>query len=592
MSVISRHSSPALPGAFPGTSVVGRDRLCDSRRGDAPPAAPPHVTRGRPSRRPRAATTRSCSIACLDRSSPTPPSARGPCFGAWFQEDDFEFLRFSREEPLTLDYLMDAAHGAPDAARRGWSSTSRSPAGLFNWQATAAVTVAFQAAVGLSVFWMLRDPLRSPLGHRPAAAGLLLLRDHHAGHGVVGRRDQPAGPADRPHVRGRVLGAARAHRARTLARAGARQRRLWRWPPTSGAWRSCRSLPRSPTAGSRPARPCGACVAMVRRLWWAGLVGGVIGVGTIAYYAAYVPLETLDRDWGLLGPLASDMLGTAYLSGVVGGPWDWYAPVPPPAFAAPPVWLAQLSWVVIAGVAAHAFLTRRRTLRAWGLLLGYLVILLLLLWSSRAPTSERWRARSTATSPTRPRCRPSPSAWPTSRSPVRPARSEPRSAPLLTAAHPGRGARCAGPRRRGLGDLVVDRLRPDLARLHARHATTCARSTPSSPRPGPSPLADTGLPPEVVAPDHLDRGPAPPAGRDAVPRVPLPRRRARAGRGRRRRPPRVGRPRHRADDAARRRRELRVADRQRVRADPPRRTGARGRMVDAGQLPRRSRRAP
>lgn len=76
-------------------------------------------------------------------------------FGAWFQEDDFEFLRYSREQPFSLDYLMEPHSGHLMPLGRVLIDLSVA-SGMFNWEATAAVTVLFQAAVGLSAFWMLK----------------------------------------------------------------------------------------------------------------------------------------------------------------------------------------------------------------------------------------------------------------------------------------------------------------------------------------------------------------------------------------------------------------------------------------------------
>lgn len=303
--------------------------------------------------------------------------------GAWFQEDDFELLRFSLDRPLDLDYLMTPHSGHLMPLGRLLIDLSVA-GGLFGWPATAAVTIAFQAAIGCCCLWMLRtlfgarwgivppllvflfSPITMPASVWWAAAinqlgqqlGLLAAITCWVLYERTGRRRWVA----------LVLLA--------VALALAADIRGLMIPPVLAAISFGWFETGSPVARLR---------AMVRRLWWAGLVAGVICVGTVAYYAAYVPLTTLDRDWGLLGPLTSSMIGTAFTSGIVGGPWQWLSPQAPAAFADPPVWLAHLSWVVVAAVVAHAFLTRRRTLRAWALLLGYLVVLLLLLWSSRAP---------------------------------------------------------------------------------------------------------------------------------------------------------------------------------------------------------------
>lgn len=303
--------------------------------------------------------------------------------GAWFQEDDFELLRFSVEQPLGLDYLMTPHSGHLMPLGRLLIDLSVA-GGLFNWPATAAVTIAFQAAIALACLWMLRtlfgmrwgivpplalflfSPISMPATVWWAAAvnqlgqqiGLMCAITCWVMFERTGRRTWIA-------LVLASMALALAADIRGLAIPPVLAAISYGWFETGGPVQRLRS--------------------MLRRLWWAGAVAAVIGVGTIAYYAAYVPLETMDRDWGLLGPLASSMIGTAFTTGILGGPWAWMSPQAPAAFADPPMWLAHLSWVVVAAVVGHAFLTRRRTLRAWALLAGYLVLLLVLLWSSRAP---------------------------------------------------------------------------------------------------------------------------------------------------------------------------------------------------------------
>ena len=76
-------------------------------------------------------------------------------FGAWFQEDDFEFLRYSSEQPLDLDYLMTPHSGHLMPLGRLLIDLSVA-GGLFNWPATAAVTVAPSGRVAVACLWMLR----------------------------------------------------------------------------------------------------------------------------------------------------------------------------------------------------------------------------------------------------------------------------------------------------------------------------------------------------------------------------------------------------------------------------------------------------
>lgn len=303
--------------------------------------------------------------------------------GAWFQEDDFELLRLSVQEPLTVDYLMTPHSGHLMPLGRLLVDLSVA-GGLFSWPATAAVTIAFQAAVALAAVWMLRtlfglrwgivppllvflfSPVTMPATVWWAAAlnqlgqqiGLLcavtcwVLYERH------GRRRWSA-------LTLASVGLALAADIRGLAILPVLAAISYGWFESGGPLERLRSL--------------------TQRRGAAAVVTGAVALVTIAYYSAYVPLITPEPDWGLLGPLASSMLGTSYATGVLGGPFQWLTPQAPAAFADPPAWFTHLAWVVIAGVVAHACLTRRRAGRAWALLLGYLVVLLLLLWSSRAP---------------------------------------------------------------------------------------------------------------------------------------------------------------------------------------------------------------
>ncbi len=131
----------------------------------------------------------------------------------------------------------------------------------------------------------------------------------------------------------------------------------------------------------------GGPVARVRyvavRYWPATIVGTLAVLAYVAYYLTHVsqPFET--PSLSLVGGLAATMLGSAFLTGAVGGPWHWSALAPPNAFADPPATAVHATWVVVALVVAYSLLRRRRALRAWVLLAGYLVVLLALLVSSR-----------------------------------------------------------------------------------------------------------------------------------------------------------------------------------------------------------------
>jgi hypothetical protein len=119
--------------------------------------------------------------------------------------------------------------------------------------------------------------------------------------------------------------------------------------------------------------------------YWPAAVAGLVVVGGYLGYSSTVETEQPFRAFSVkvAGDVADSMLGTAFPTGTLGGPWTWYRFAPPGSVADPPAWAAALAWVVLALVVLYAFLRRERTLRAWGLLLGYLAALLALMMLSR-----------------------------------------------------------------------------------------------------------------------------------------------------------------------------------------------------------------
>ena len=117
--------------------------------------------------------------------------------------------------------------------------------------------------------------------------------------------------------------------------------------------------------------------------------GGSTAVLYVVYYAVAVPQPFVeqDRGAGLAGALADTMLGTAFGSSAVGGPWRWDTRNPPTGYADPPAWAVHLAWVVLVGLVVLGALLRRRTGRAWLLLALSLAGAYLLLLTTRAPVA-------------------------------------------------------------------------------------------------------------------------------------------------------------------------------------------------------------
>ncbi len=150
----------------------------------------------------------------------------------------------------------------------------------------------------------------------------------------------------------------------------------------------------------------------VRRRWPAALCLGGAAAAYVAYYVTAVdaPFTTVSATEVL--STASSMVGTGFVTAAVGGPWRWSPPTAPNVGAAPPDVAVHLAWVVSSLVVLYAALRRRRTLRAWALLLGYLTSP-----CSHCSSPAGWRstvpgwACSSASSPTRPASSPWWSGW-------------------------------------------------------------------------------------------------------------------------------------------------------------------------------------
>ncbi len=124
----------------------------------------------------------------------------------------------------------------------------------------------------------------------------------------------------------------------------------------------------------------------VRAHWQAALALGVLGVAFSAYYLTQVPQVFVESQTGeqVTDDLALSMLGSTLPVGLLGGPWRWDTGNPPTSYADPPTAAVVAAWVVLLALAATLALTRRRTGRAWALLLGYAGVAFVLVLTSRA----------------------------------------------------------------------------------------------------------------------------------------------------------------------------------------------------------------
>lgn len=127
----------------------------------------------------------------------------------------------------------------------------------------------------------------------------------------------------------------------------------------------------------------GRVLAILRSRWRAVALAAPLLLAYVAFYALRVEGTFATPTASDLGGVAQAMLGTTVPSGLVGGPWDWSDPY---LLADPPPWTVHLAWVVLTLVVGHTVLRRERAGRAWGLLLGYVVVLVALLATSRVPS--------------------------------------------------------------------------------------------------------------------------------------------------------------------------------------------------------------
>ena len=124
---------------------------------------------------------------------------------------------------------------------------------------------------------------------------------------------------------------------------------------------------------------------LLRRYWRAALIATPPLMAYVVFYSTQVnqPFERATPD--LAVELTGSMIGKAFLTAAFGGPWRWQPLAPPNAFADPPAWAVTACCVAFALVVLYGMLRRRGTLRAWVLLLGYLLVLMALVLTSRGP---------------------------------------------------------------------------------------------------------------------------------------------------------------------------------------------------------------
>lgn len=304
-------------------------------------------------------------------------------YPSWFYLDDYNLLLDAQGRTLDADYLLTPynSHLMPAGRLIAWLVAD---AGTLNWTLAATCLLVLQSLAGLGALWMLVTLFRARWAVlAPLALYLSSVLTLPAMMWWTAGLNQVFLQAAFFLTVGAWVRYLRARRLPWLAATGLGL--------TLGLLFYVKALLILPVlaylalayfADGSPLRRLGTVIG---RYWPAAVVGAVISGAYLSYYLANVRQPLTGTTLTVLGGIADSMLGTAFMTAVVGGPWRWAALAPPNAFADSPPWAVHAAWVGVAMVVAYAALRRTGTLRAWVLLLIYLAGLLNLLVNSRAP---------------------------------------------------------------------------------------------------------------------------------------------------------------------------------------------------------------
>jgi hypothetical protein len=305
-------------------------------------------------------------------------------YPSWFFLDDYNLLHDATRRPLTLDYLLTPynSHLMPGGRLIVWLVADSGPV---NWAFAATLTLALQAAASVAALWMLT----TLFGPRWPTLALLAIY-------LTSAITVPATIWWAAALNLVPLQVAFFLSVGTWVRFLRGRRTPWLVGTVAmlaiGLLFDVKALLIAPVLaflalayfahGSLRDR----IVTVARRDWPVLLLGTLVLGGYVAYYLTHVDQPLTQTRLSVVTDIANTMLGTAFMSAVVGGPWRWTVLAPPTAYADPPAWALHLAWVAVVLVVLYAVLRRRRTLRAWALLAGYLLGLMALLVESRAPS--------------------------------------------------------------------------------------------------------------------------------------------------------------------------------------------------------------
>ena len=294
-------------------------------------------------------------------------------YPSWFYLDDYNLLLTAGDSSLTLDYLLEPynSHLMPGGRLMAWIVAS---SGELSWGLAATIMLALQALAGAAGLWMLvvlfgrRWAVLAPLALYLATAMTLPAMMWW----TAGLNQVPLQIAFFAAV-GAWVHHLRTHRLTWLAATMLALalglcfyvKTLLVFPVL--AYLVCVYF----TSGTLRQRArtlvCG---------YWPALVSAVaLGAAYLVYYTSHATEPFTGASAGLVGRIADSMLGTAFATALLGGPWRLAGDGSPDAFADPPGWTVNLAWVVIVLVILAAALPSRHDAR-WVLLAVHLTGLL------------------------------------------------------------------------------------------------------------------------------------------------------------------------------------------------------------------------
>jgi hypothetical protein len=116
-------------------------------------------------------------------------------------------------------------------------------------------------------------------------------------------------------------------------------------------------------------------IGTLRKHWAAWLGYGVICAAYIALYLSRVTFAfDSSPDAPSVAQLTGRVVGTTFVPGLFGGPWQWLPIGSSGGAAEPPEWAKWLSWELLIVLFAGTVLIRRGALRAWALLGAYVAV--------------------------------------------------------------------------------------------------------------------------------------------------------------------------------------------------------------------------